>query len=71
MADRDRVEARNVSMYPDEWEAVDQAAARLGFLTSRGPNTSLMLRQIVRGWRELLTGDQMAEIRADEVVIEH
>ena len=23
MSDRDRVEARSVSMYPDEWEAID------------------------------------------------
>jgi len=50
MSDRDRVEARSVSMYPDEWEAIDTAACEEGFVTRRGPNTSLMLRQILRKW---------------------
>lgn len=51
MSKNKRVEARNVSMYPEEWEAVDQAAHERGFVTGRGPNTSLMLRQIIREWQ--------------------
>jgi hypothetical protein len=46
----ERVETRNVSMYPNEWEAIDQAAERAGMVTAKGANTSGMLRQIVRGW---------------------
>lgn len=45
-----RVIARNVSMYADEWAAVDDVAMRNGLVTARGANTSLMLRQIVRSW---------------------
>ena len=48
MSEGDRVEARNVSMYPQEWEAVDLMAETRGLVTARGPNTSQMLRQIVR-----------------------
>lgn len=44
----DRAEGRNVSLYPEEWEMIDRAANERGFTTARGPNTSMMLRQIVR-----------------------
>lgn len=48
MVKGDRVVVRGVSLYPQEWEAVDQAAESRGFITALGPNTSQMLRQIVR-----------------------
>jgi hypothetical protein len=65
MSERERVEARNVSMYPDEWEAIDRAAGEQGFVTSRGPNTSLMLRQIVRSWQQAQR-PQPAELESTE-----
>jgi hypothetical protein len=39
-------------MYPQEWDAVDLAAESRGLVTARGPNTSQMLRQIIREWQE-------------------
>lgn len=52
MADGDKSEARCVTMYPQEWDAVDLAAESRGLVTARGPNTSQMLRQIIREWQE-------------------
>lgn len=49
MSDQEsRAEARSVSLYPSEWDAVDRAAQLRGLVTARGPNTSQMLRQIIR-----------------------
>ena len=53
-----RAEVRTVSMYPGEWEAVDLAATRRGIVTARGPNTSQMLRQIIREWAQA-AGDEL------------
>jgi hypothetical protein len=46
----EKTERRNVTMYPAQWEGVDAEAQRRGYVTARGPNTSLMLRQIVKAF---------------------
>ena len=40
----ERVEARNVSMYPQDWKLVDESSKELGLATSP------TLRMIVRQW---------------------
>ena len=57
----ERVEPRNVGMYPSEWEAVDRAAAAAGLVTARGPNTSQMLRAIVRKWLRIEAAERGGE----------
>ncbi|MCD4738335.1 MAG: ribbon-helix-helix protein, CopG family [Anaerolineae bacterium] len=44
MDKKDRVEPRNVSMYPDDWQTVEELAARLTI------SISAALRVIVRQW---------------------
>lgn len=43
-----RVEPRNVTMYPGHWATVDAFAKDTGY-----PSTSAALRRIVDEWREL------------------
>lgn len=42
----ERVESRNVTMYPQDWSVVDQSGASMGL------STSTALRVIVRQWAQ-------------------
>ena len=49
----ERVEARNVTMYPSQWQVVDKMAAEVARLTGGKAETSAGLRLVVERFREL------------------
>lgn len=56
----ERVEARNVSMYPQDWKLVDESSKELGLATSP------TLRMIVRQWaQQLQTAVQRGPVAVD------
>ncbi len=46
--------AKNISMYPSDWQTVAQVADQMGV------NTSLSLRLIIRDWQRMKAGGQSA-----------
>ena len=54
------VERRSVSLYPSDWEIVDQSGARMGL------STSTSLRMIVRQWaQQFKTAMQRGSVTVD------
>ena len=49
-----RVEARNVSMYPEQWAVVDGKAREIGYILGDDrPNTSAGLRALIAEYQRL------------------
>lgn len=57
MATQERVEGRNVSMYPSDWAVVQQVAKDGGHDSMSGG-----LRYIIRRWQQL-EGERLREVR--------
>lgn len=51
----ERVEARNVSLYPSDWNIIDE------YGTPMGLNTSAALRVIVRQWQQRLAVNELGQ----------
>lgn len=65
MSERERTEARNVSMYPSQWDIVEQAAQEIQNVVGGPLNVSLGLRVIVDRYVLRSADDQPVQAEKD------